>query len=314
MVSPFPAQILEAAARWYVAMQDADAPRQTRAAWQRWLDADDRHREAWTQLLTLQQRLGSVPGDLLLPTLQAARQQRRRFLSVALLLAGGTAAGLYSAPPWRVLAADLRTGTGERRMVGLPDGGTLYLNTASAVDIEYSPESRVLRLRQGELLVQTAPDTVGRRPFEVHTPEGRILALGTRFSVRMEDSATRVAVFQDAVNVQPADPGASAARLDAGQQARFTARAVDTPQPVAAGQSEWINGRLIAIDQPLGDFIAELSRYRRGSLSCDPGVASLRLSGAFRLADTDAVLENVAASLPVKLRYRTRYWVRVEAR
>lgn len=308
-------ELLEAAAHWYVALRDADADDPARAAWRRWLDADARHRQAWARMLALQERLGSVPGDLLLPTLRGARQQqRRRLLALALLAGGGASFGWYAAPPWRVLSAGLRTATGERRTVTLPDGGTLYLNTASAVDIDYGPERRVLRLHQGEVLVQTAPDPAGQRPFEVWTVDGSARALGTRYAVRREPAGTRVAVFQDAVLLRPADPAAPSLRLAAGQQSLLTARAAAPPEPVIAGQADWVEGRLVAIDQPLGDFIAELARYRQGSLSCDPAVAHLRLSGAFRLADTDAALENVAASLPVALRYRTRYWVRVVPR
>ena len=144
--------------------------------------------------------------------------------------------------------------------------------------------------------------------------DGSARALGTRYAVRRELAGTRVAVFQDAVLLRPADPAAPSLRLAAGQQSLLTARAAAPPEPVIAGQADWVEGRLVAIDQPLGDFIAELARYRQGSLSCDPAVAHLRLSGAFRLADTDAALENVAASLPVALRYRTRYWVRVVPR
>lgn len=308
-------ELLEAAAHWYVALRDADADDPARAAWRRWLDADARHRQAWARMLALQERLGSVPGDLLLPTLRGARQQqRRRLLTLALLAGGGASFGWYAAPPWRVLSAGLRTATGERRTVTLPDGGTLYLNTASAVDIDYGPERRVLRLHQGEVLVQTAPDPAGQRPFEVWTVDGSARALGTRYAVRREPAGTRVAVFQDAVLLRPADPAAPSLRLAAGQQSLLTAHAAAAPEPVIAGQADWVEGRLVAIDQPLGDFIAELARYRQGSLSCDPAVAHLRLSGAFRLADTDAALENVAASLPVALRYRTRYWVRVVPR
>lgn len=69
---------------------------------------------------------------------------------------------------------------------------------------------------------------------------------------------------------------------------------------------------LIASDWRLEDFLAELSRYRPGRLVCDEQVADLRLSGAFHLNDTDVVLENLANTLPVRLRYLTRYWVRVE--
>ncbi|AHC48990.1 FecR domain-containing protein [Achromobacter xylosoxidans] len=309
------AELLEAAAQWYVALREADADDPARLAWRRWLDADVRHRQAWARMLALQEQLGSVPGDLLLPTLRGARrQQRRRLLALALLAGGGAAFGWIATPPWRVLAAGLRTAIGERRTVTLPDGGTLYLNTASAVDIDYGPERRLLRLHQGEVLVQTAPDPAGQRPFEVWTEDGGARALGTRYSVRREAGGTRVAVFQDAVLLQPADPAAPSRRLEAGQLSLLTARAAAAPAPVTVGLADWVDGRLVAIDQPLGDFIAELARYRQGSLSCDPAVAHLRLSGAFRLADTDAVLENIAASLPVALRTRTRYWVRVVPR
>ena len=70
---------------------------------------------------------------------------------------------------------------------------------------------------------------------------------------------------------------------------------------------------LTVIEWRLGDFIAELSRYRRGVLRCAPSVASLRLSGAFRIDGTDTILENLSQSLPVSVRFVTRYWASVEA-
>ncbi|WP_035183150.1 DUF4880 domain-containing protein, partial [Achromobacter xylosoxidans] len=72
------AELLEAAAQWYVALREADADDPARLAWRRWLDADVRHRQAWARMLALQEQLGSVPGDLLLPTLRGARRQQRR--------------------------------------------------------------------------------------------------------------------------------------------------------------------------------------------------------------------------------------------
>ncbi|MNN89303.1 fec operon regulator FecR [compost metagenome] len=48
-------------------------------------------------------------------------------------------------------------------------------------------------------------------------------------------------------------------------------------------------------------------------LRCAEAVRGLSISGAFRIDDTDAVLENLARTLPVKVRYLTRYWVSIEA-
>ncbi|THF63544.1 DUF4880 domain-containing protein [Pseudothauera rhizosphaerae] len=309
-----PADVLEAAAHWYVQLNDRDAGADVRQAWQAWLAADARHRRAWERMQALERRLGGLPRDIVVPTLNGARAGRRRTVKLLALLLAGGAAGLAArqSTPWQLATADHRTGTGEHRRIELADGGTLDLGTASAVDIDYGPGLRLLRLHAGEILVRTASDP---RPFEVRTGQGRIRALGTRFSVRSDgDGRTRVAVFEHAVEIRPAHADGPPLRLEAGQRADFSAQAADAPRPVDAGQAAWAEGKLVAIDQRLEDFLAELARYRPGILGCDPAIADLRLSGAFRLADTDAVLDNLAASLPVRVRYRTRYWVRIEAR
>ncbi|MNP16292.1 fec operon regulator FecR [compost metagenome] len=69
---------------------------------------------------------------------------------------------------------------------------------------------------------------------------------------------------------------------------------------------------LVADDWRLGDFIAQLQRYRSGHLGCDPAVAALRISGAFHLGNTDTVLDNLTSTLPVRIRRFSRYWVSVE--
>ncbi|MNN96196.1 fec operon regulator FecR [compost metagenome] len=62
----------------------------------------------------------------------------------------------------------------------------------------------------------------------------------------------------------------------------------------------------------LGDFINEVGRYRPGYLTCTADITHLRLSGVFRLEDTDKLLAILPHTLPVQLRYRTRWWVTLE--
>jgi transmembrane sensor len=38
-------------------------------------------------------------------------------------------------------------------------------------------------------------------------------------------------------------------------------------------------------------------------------VANLKVSGTYQLADTEHILKLLARSLPVRIDYRTRYWV-----
>ncbi|MRU32306.1 hypothetical protein FGX02_00885, partial [Xylella fastidiosa subsp. multiplex] len=58
----------------------------------------------------------------------------------------------------------------------------------------------------------------------------------------------------------------------------------------------------------------QLDRYRPGRLRCDDAVASLRVSGAFPIDDTDRALAAVERALPVRISRFTRYYVRVTAR
>ncbi|GGB99352.1 sensor [Oxalicibacterium flavum] len=307
-----PTELLEAAAHWYVRLNDEQAGESEQQAWQRWLAADARHAQAWQQMQALERRLTEVSGRLVAPTLSEARAQRRRVNGILLALIGTGLLGVasYETLPWQSWNADYRTRTGERRRVQLADGGTLDINTASAVDVNYSASVRLLHLHAGEILVQTAPDPA-QRPFSVRTAQGEILALGTRFAVRREGDATHVAVFEHAVQITPQH--GTAIRLQAGQQASFTAAEVSAPVAADERQTQWQAGKLIAIDQRLEDFVRELTRYRPGHLACDPAVADLRISGAFRLHDTDAILANLTASLPVRIAFVTRYWARIEA-
>lgn len=84
--------------------------------------------------------------------------------------------------------------------------------------------------------------------------------------------------------------------------------------PPPADGALWARGVLAVEDLRLDEFLAELSRYRPGWIRCEPAVAGLRLSGAFMLNDTDAVLDNLARLLPVRVLERTRYWITVAPR
>jgi len=97
--------------------------------------------------------------------------------------------------------------------------------------------------------------------------------------------------------------------LRAGQQVRFTRSRVETPQVAPDNAGQWRSGHLLVNDQSLAEVLAELSRYRHGSLGCDPGVAGLRISGVFPLTDTDRALALLTRTFPLRQRSLTRYWV-----
>ena len=186
----------------------------------------------------------------------------------------------------------------------------MVLNSGSALNLRYGAAERVLELVRGEILVQTAPDSL-HRPFIVQTAMGAVQALGTRFTVRERASGIEVGVLQGAVQLRPAHAPHAAQRIAAGEQGTFTAQQAVHSGALDTAASAWAEGMLVASRMRLEDFLAELGRYRRGRLGCDPAVAGLHVSGAYPLADTDRVLAALTSSLPVEIHSFSRYWVMV---
>lgn len=219
---------------------------------------------------------------------------------------------------WQQTAADHRTATGEQRSVVLEDGSRITLNTASAIDVHFDGERRVVRLVAGEILISTSHATrhggMELRPFVIETAHGRIRALGTRFSVRQQDDRTHVAVIESAVEITSSNAMVPSRVLHAGEQGSFTRLVIDAPFALEQQAFAWSRGQIVADDMRLGDFLADLGRYRPGFLRCDPAVADLRFSGVFPLQDTDRILSALPHVLPVQVKLRTRYWVTVMAK
>ena len=310
--APLDHTTLEAAARWYVELRSDVPNEEIRAAHRRWLEHDPRHVQAWERLTRLQDKLEQLPSGIGHSTLSNARAKRRDMLKVlsVLLAAGCIGALAWQTTPLPTLMADQRTATGERRRLQLDDGSQLQLNTATAVNIRYSASRRELHLLSGEILIETASDAQAR-PFIVHTPQGSLLALGTRFLVRSDTGQTRVTVQEHAVEARCANAPDRPVRVEAGQQMILRVDACGPLQQAAPQADAWTHDMLVISDWRLGDFIDELQRYRPGHLSCDPAVTELRISGAFHLADTDIVLDNLTTTLPVHVRRFSHYWVRV---
>lgn len=308
---------LQQAANWFTRLQSEDATAADQSAWRKWLDACAENRWAWEQCEQLQQRLHGLPTGLTKRAFSLAdqpQQRGRRTLLKGLALAFGTGMlgyGGYRQAHTSSWMADYRTRTGEQRTVMLPDGSQLQLNTASAVDVAYSTLERRLIVREGEVLIRTAADAAGRA-FLVQTSQGTVQALGTRFSVRDEGDQVRVAVFEHQVRITALT--GQPRTLEAGTQCRFDRHHIEPALPVAAGQDAWGKGVLVANEQRLDSFLAELGRYRTGWLRCDPAVARLRISGAFAVNDTDQALQALASSLPVRVEQTTPYWVNVVPR
>lgn len=304
---------LEQAAHWYARLHSGAAGSEDRHAWQTWRKAEPLNDWAWQQAESLQRRLQGMPARLSGRTLDLAGQahgkDRRNILKGMVLLLGGGAMGWtgYQQVQRQHWLADFRSTVGQRLPLTLADGSQVQLNTDSAIDVQYDPGQRLLVLRQGQIMVSTAPGEADR-PFILRTPHGTIRTLDARFSVHLSEQRTRVAVYEHQATVTPLR--GQPHLLDDGQQSLLNTTTCTTGA-LDRSLDAWTRGLLIANDRRLADLLAEIGRYRVGWLRCDPAIADLRISGTFRLDDTDQALRAIASALPVHIETRTPYWITV---
>jgi transmembrane sensor len=221
----------------------------------------------------------------------------------------GVAAGIVLAAivgtAWYVVGnrtVAYRTAVGGMETVPLPDGSMVTLNTNTEIRVTLTHRARTISL-DGEAFFEVAKDPT--RPFVVDVGDERVMAVGTRFSVRREGRNVRVAVTEGHVLVEAkartAQPLASLAPGDvasAGSDGVLVRR-----KPVAQVEAEylsWRQGYISFRDAPLGEIIKELNRYSvRKIRVSDPAIAAIRIGGEFRVANVDAFLRLIQQGVSV---------------
>ena len=311
---PLTAPSQQEAAEWYAVLSSGEVSDSEKSEWQAWLDAAPEHAKAWALVEEVVSRFQGLPPALAQTALDTPALDRRaalKLLGVLCVSGGALTAGMNSSA-WNREFADLTTGTGEVRSWSLADGTRLSLNARSAVDVLIEPRQRLIRLYQGDILIETGHDLpLAQSPFLVETGQGLIRALGTRFMVSARDHDVEVSLFAGALEVQPY--GAAVQRLQTGQATRLERNKPSRIHPQNPYAAAWEQGLIFADGMPLNLYLKQLAQYRPGMLSCDSTAATLRVSGVFKLADSDRLLARLPEILPVKVRYFSRYWVRVEA-
>ncbi|WP_244193864.1 FecR domain-containing protein [Bordetella genomosp. 12] len=314
-------EVLQEAAQWFAELGASPADAEQHRRWRLWHEADPTHQLAWRQVEAISGKFNTVPGGdkplahRMLDAAARARTRRRHTLKTLAWLCGAGLGASSLALPWGRWTAKHHTGLAERRDLRMADGAQIWLNTDSAIDVDYTPTLRRIRLLAGEILIATAADTQAPpRPFVVDTAQARLRALGTRYSVYQQDGSTVLAVFDGAVQIEPRLGGPPMGIVQAGQQTRIGPQGPGPIEAADMSRRAWAEGLIVAHNLRLQDFVAELSRYRHGYLGCDPAIADLRLVGTYAIADTDQVLETLQATLPLRVRKPLPWWTVLEPR
>jgi len=320
------------AAEWLARLDRADASVETRAAFERWKNADSRHSGAFARLEVTWQELDRLQGlrppgvdvddpDILHTHARAeesvpipprvtktTRPRRGTGLAVAAtaLVALGVTWFVYDLPAESTYV----TTKGGFQQIVLSDRSTIQLNTDTEVIVAMLPALREVKLIRGEASFDLTHDSA--RPFVVVAGDTAVRAVGTRFDVRRLDGSVEVTVNEGRVAI-----GTTAALAKAGAIVPASMPTVGAGETAVAGAVEvkmrpisaqvaarklaW-QDRTLAFDaEPLAQVVAEFNRYNDRQLVIrDPTVASLKIGGYFRPTNLDAFVSVLESNFGIR--------------
>jgi transmembrane sensor len=313
------------AAVWVSQLHCPDRDKNLEARVQRWIAEDRRHAAAFECITDAWQQSGNVPWHRL-PGVPESTQGRKRISTAGTALAGMAALCAAFACAIYLLRDDtLATGPSEQRIVDLTDGSQVTLNANSRVVVQLDEGARKITLKRGEALFDVAKDR--SRPFVVIAGERKVIAVGTSFEVRREESpgsTFAVTLVEGHVAIEPisspdALPKASGngvTLLNPGERLRFagaTKESLDSPSIERV--TAWRHGQLIFDDTSLGEAAAEFNRYGTRKLAIDGTAAqSLRVGGVFKISDPYSFAQSMAGTYHLQIIVRGKTITLTEAR
>jgi transmembrane sensor len=341
------------AAEWFVRIHDVEDPSPLLLlSWMQWLKADDAHRRAFE---AVERAWHQAPDELHIESFadesveqdddydgsisvaewrrrkesqnapkKASRSLRAGWFALAASVLAAAGIGWWAMETYQPFArpssGEFATSTGEHREIILADGSRVTLGAQTTLSIDFTDDSRTLRLHGGEAFFSVKKDTA--RPFRVHALDGVITAVGTAFNVRTSGDRVTVAVTEGVVAV--AESGATqevasiepvqAKRLEKGEQLTFTVHSeqqlqtlaltrVDPEQPI-----RWREGWLVYRQEPLRDVLRDVARYSEMKIEVSQELDDhLRYTGAVNTSNVDEWIAALPEVFPIHIETNSRF-------
>jgi transmembrane sensor len=327
------AAIAEQAGEWFVSNDDSPLGAEDSAALVAWLKASPAHVEEFLGVSVVARDLrdacvdpdssidtliarARAEDDTLVqspwPRISAAVFPSRRWLTAAVTLAAVAVLSIGLSLLWTVRPAPqvsipvsattlhFATRHGQQLVQRLADSSVLHLNTDSAVAVRYSNSERLIQLTSGQAVFEVAHEP--NRPFRVLAGAAQVVAVGTRFDVRLAPAATlvtvvegRVAVGLSASAAAPSLDHSSPETIEVGADQQLRVATAEWPaQPVAVDAertTSWLRREIVFDHEPLERVAAEFNRYAPKPIEITtPSLRSLQISGVFATDDPDAFI------------------------
>ncbi|PZQ46285.1 MAG: iron dicitrate transport regulator FecR [Rhodovulum sulfidophilum] len=303
-----PDPVMDEALNWLFTLQARPEDSALRAAFEAWRAEAPGRAEAFASaaaawdlpemdLVAREMSARTMPAERRRRGDGATRQRHPRAIAAGLAAAILLVTGLLQLPDmltrWR---SDYATAVGDLREFTLPDGSRMMLNTDSAASIDFEGPERSVTLLRGEAFFDVQRDTA--RPFRVAAQFADVEVIGTAFSVRTDRREDMIVLERGHVSVASRGGTRSVASLAPGESITATSGRLSPIREVDAGALvSWTEGRLVFADQPLGEVVAEITRYYdHHIILASSRLSAIRVTGSYRLGDPERVVRSLATA------------------
>ncbi|MEM6913936.1 MAG: FecR domain-containing protein [Pseudomonadota bacterium] len=317
---------------WRARIGTGPLPAEERMAFDAWLQADDRHSEAFAEAeitwrvtgrADLSATLSAYAETVNLHEAPSASviQKQTPWLwaagsvaaAITLTIAVSLHFGLLGDDPSTIgieeSIASYTTGIGEVRDIVLPDNSTMTIGARSEASVHFTAGRRMVSLHTGSVFFDVAHDA--NRPFVVSSESIDVVATGTAFDVQRRADRLRVGVAEGSVRVSRPLTRSNQRLSSGGMRESVALQAGETVGVRDVGDFEplrrlpvgligaWRSGQLVYLRTSLEDVVEDIQNVSGLSVFIDEDVRDLQLSGTFDADDIDGLLEAVEAALPV---------------
>lgn len=315
--APLSDDIVGQAIQWRIRLDSGEVQESERIAWREWLAASPEHElicQRLEQMESAFHKLNNQAPRLASTTLMKTDKDMRRInRRRAMKAIGGTALGVlvagwigHNRGAYHRFKADYSAG-GEARHYTLQDNSQIWLNSGSAIDLDFDETKRRILLSRGEIHLAGEPDP---RPLQVSVASALFTTRAAHFFVRDSRNYALLQVVEGSVRVRPRY-AAYTIEAKVGEAYRINSRDVQSLDSRMFDYSGWVDDAFSVRSMPLGDLLKELSRYHPGFLHCDPKLENHLVSGVFQLHDIDLTLETLARSAGAEVNFLTPWWATI---
>ena len=317
----FADQIIAEASSWVAQLETGNLSRADIAALREWISRSPAHATEIRAVAQLSGQLSELTDCLQFVEHErrsraGVRREIRRPRIIGAFAAMAMLAGIFTIYSETFIrhtpeAFAFTTLTGEYETHTLSDGSVVKLNTNSRMTIEYTKDERSVILLFGEAFFDVASDP--SRPFSVQAGRSRSEALGTSFSVRLDDDFAALSVLEGVVSFSQNIVSAAAQENESPHSGDIVLNAGQTisiqndPSPtvtLSASQIQlvperelmrrlsWREGLIEFSDTPLQEVVEEVNRHIQSPLQIgDDRLSEMRIGGIYRAGDQAAMLE-----------------------